>query len=216
MEAYFDGKANSFIKQINELILKRDRDNLYLLCQNSLLKVLAEENSLLHVALVMSDVDRQESTYRGEDTVFSMIDADGLYSPLEQLSAIYDDTSRYLFRFSNNLPEEWLIEGIEYFIQHRISGDLLAAVCIDKMEDYERVLDVLAKLYKEEDASVTLRIYKTLQEEVKKPKYYIAAAEIYMELGDLSTAYDVLNRVKDKTEEIDSMLNMLRSKGIGE
>lgn len=202
-------KEKQLLEKLDQFIAAYDRDGLYMLEQNSIAVVLKNSNPIIRKTLIICAAEREESVYL-ENTIFSTIDFSLAESPTFQLSKKYDEITRYLLRFANDFPEDYLQEGIDYFLENNISGDLLATISIAGDIKPQKILPDIAMRLLQHNISATLRIYKALQLKYKKAEHFIAAALIYMELGNFETAYKVLNSSEEKSIEIEKVMNKIK------
>lgn len=202
-------RENELLGKMDELISCCDRDGLFSLEQKTTTTVLKKINPVIRKNLIICAAEREESVYM-KDTIFSAIDSSLAVSPTIQLSHIYDNIARYLLRFANDFPEDYLQEVIAYFLNNNISGDLISRVCLVEDAVPEKVLPDIAMRMIKDNVSATLRIYKALQLQYKKTEYYLAAALIYMELGNFATAYKVLDSAENKTPEIEKIMDNIK------
>lgn len=196
--------------KINKLITERDVQRLYNLCHDELTQVMSEESALLNIALTVSEVSSSEQGYLKKTTLDLAGDGDKI-SPIEQLDNICRAVSRYLLRIDNHLDEDNVIEGLSYFAEKEISGDLIIRIAINKTQNTEHVLAVTAGALEEASTVTALRLYKYLQEEYKKPEYFIKAALVYMTMGNREVAVKLLEKIENKTDEVQQMISRLKT-----
>ncbi len=207
-EKYYSA-IDATIEKISELIESRDAESLYTLCHSDIMDIMSRESVEIRTAIFVSEVAIEEAKYL-DKTILDLTCDDKHKRVINQLVDIFSATSRYLIRIDNDLENDYLMEGLDYLSKKDLSGDFIIRVAKEKTKNIEHVLNYICDGL-EKKVVMVLRIYNFLQDKYGKQEYHIKAAFLYMTYGNNEAALKTLDKIKDKTEEVEHMILRLRS-----
>lgn len=132
-------------------------------------------------------------------------------SSLDQMEKLYTELKFIVLRFENNMPEEFLQEGIEYIRENHISG--IALFQIIKLETWKRAQNTLklAKALKQAGMlmTATVLLYLAAKSYESNKGIIMELADCWMEGKQWKQAYDTLKQIKKPSKEIKEIMEEL-------
>ena len=132
------------------------------------------------------------------DNVFSLADAQSIYTNLKY----------FCRRFEYNMPEEILLEGIEYMVNNQITGAALFYVMQNETEQKEQNIVVLSQYLQAcgQVYTATVLLQRALCQYEQNAELLVQLADCWMEARQWEQAYRTLKKIVAPSYEIEEII----------
>ena len=131
---------------------------------------------------------------------------------LSGLEDLYTSLKYYCRRFENDMPQEYLLEGIEYIIENSFSG--VAIYCVIEVQTWKVEANVLiiARYLKSVEAieTATLLLQMAVMKYNKNEDLLMELADCWILLNNWKQAHSILKKIENSSGEVKEIMNELR------
>lgn len=130
---------------------------------------------------------------------------------LTELEELYMNLSYYCRRFENDMPQEYLLEGIEYILEKGFSGVAIYSVIeVQTWKTEENALNI-ARYLKSVDGVETaiLLLQMAIMKHNKNNDLLMELADCWLLLGNWKQAQSVLGKIEKPSDEVQEIMKEL-------
>lgn len=194
-------------RKINELLRMPEENNIFeiikILNDSEVKRVITRDNQLMILSSICSMWSIEKKI--GERTFF-----DNIYS-LEDAEKKYTNMKYYCRRFEYNMPEVYLVEGVEYIENKNISGVALYSIMeIQTKEPADNMVKMAQYLKKYNILStVLIMLQMAVKKYDKNTELLLELADTWISIGQWRYAYDTLQKIEQPNEDIREIIRNL-------
>lgn len=130
---------------------------------------------------------------------------------LAELETLYTNLKYYCRRFENDMPDEYLLEGIEYILEKVFSGVAVYSVIeVQTWKAEENTLRIVKYLKAVEAVETAILLLQmAIMKYNKNTDLLLELADCWLLLSNWKQAYDILKKIEKPSDEVKEIMKEL-------